>query len=139
MTVAPETEIGKPAIWVARRPILSPCSASGKEQPIITSSISLGSMAAGFIDGRIHDEGEQILGAGILQGPPCRAGSREFLTDVTIYASLIVSPPLFLIAQRLAGGQHMLDTGHGFSLVSRNRETLSRSRVEDYIFVPRRC
>ena len=39
LTVAPPTVSGNPAIWVAMRPMLRPCSASGKAQPIMTSSI----------------------------------------------------------------------------------------------------
>ena len=43
LTVAPATEMGRSAMSATMRPMLKPCSPSGKAQPMIRSSISAGS------------------------------------------------------------------------------------------------
>ncbi len=43
LTVMPPTECGNPAMTIAARAMLMPCSASGNEQPMMASSIAFGS------------------------------------------------------------------------------------------------
>ncbi len=43
LTVTPPTLCGRPAITIAARAMLMPCSASGKLQPTMASSIAFGS------------------------------------------------------------------------------------------------
>ena len=92
-TVWPGTLSGSPASRAARRPKLRPCSASGKAQPTITSSISAGSSwgtrsSTPRIAVAARSSGRVVARA------PLNALPTGVRTLATITASLMVRPPV---------------------------------------------
>ncbi len=99
-TVAPETSIGKPAIWLAILPIFNPCSASGKEQPIMISSTSFFSRFSVFSTAAVKIKDRRSSGLVSLNAPLFLL-QPGVLIDVTIYASLMAISSL--VSKRLTG------------------------------------
>jgi len=93
LTVAPVVSTGKSAIRAATLPMLSPCSASGKEQPIIRSSTSFFSRFSVFSTAADKIKDKRSSGRVSLNAPlPLLQPGVRIL--VTIYASRILNPPI---------------------------------------------
>jgi hypothetical protein len=83
LMVAPPTVSGKPAIKGAMRPMLRPCSASGKAQPIMTSSTMPGS-SPGVLSMADFRMKESISSGRVSLNAPLPRLQPGVLMDVTI-------------------------------------------------------
>ena len=88
LTVTPGTSMGRPAWSQAFRPMFSPCSPSGKAQPMMTSSTSAGSKPGALSSAALMTNAARSSGR-VVRYIPRGALPTGIRTALTTTASLI--------------------------------------------------
>ena len=114
LMVMPATLLGNPASSTPMRATFMPCSYSGMAQPMIASSMRLGSMAGACASTAFSTCASSVSGR-VERNAPRGALPTAVRVAATMYAScicrsMVCSPS---VAQRLAGGKRMRDARLG--------------------------
>ena len=134
--VTPGTMSGKPARNAATRAMFMPCSASGIAQPRITSSISSFG-TCGYFSSSARMTAAAMSSGRVLRNVPRGAFPTAVRRQSTMTASAMDRFLLILVAQRLAGLEHVLHAGLRARDLRTRLRNASRSRSSRYCSLTR--